>query len=927
MNRKIGILTTLLSMMSILALGQNGTIRGTVYDKEVGETLIGAAVVVEGTSKGAATDLDGAFSISVPAGTYSLKASFISYQEVIIKDVVVKPGQVTVLDFYLPSASEQLTEVVIEAKIARNTENAVMLMQKNASSVMDGISSQQIRKMGDSDAAGAIRRVTGVSVQDGKYVSVRGLGDRYSKTLLNGVEIPSLDPERNAVQMDMFPTNLIDNMLVYKTFTPDKPGDFTGGLINLVTKDFPEKFTLQFSTTLGFNDQSTFNQNFLTYQGSSTDWLGVDNGSRDVPAGALDLPQTSYDFVNSPEAQATARRFQHNPIITSQPRMDQTYAFSIGNQTKLFGKELGFLAAITYRYTSGGYENGVVGRYENPSPGLLRINYDLTRNNFSETNLWGAMLNGNLKLNSRNKIGLTFLRNQSGESQTQMLQGQFYQELPSGQPYFTQSTSWTERFITSGQLKGEHVLNWRDTKINWISSLTSSGQRQPDLNFFAYDFDDTKGGYQINSAAYQDPARFDRTMDEINSDNRMDIEIPYVGFADKTAKLMFGGRFLYKNRDFTEFQFDFIDQNGSFNGSVQDFFDYDNIVASQNDTGYYVISNRQLSNTYNGLQTVSAAYLMTDLPITEKLKFIFGVRFERTDIQVESQNPNDRKGNLVQNDFLPSFNAMYEVVKDMNIRASYNRSLARPTFREMAPFASYLFAGDYVLVGNPSLDRTVIDNLDLRWEWYPALGDFLSFSLFYKEFTNPIERKITPEAANLEVSFVNTPSATVYGFEAEARKRLNMISTEKNEFLVGANYSYIVSQTSIDRSEYQARLERDPNAKDTRPMFGQSPYIINAYFTYNNNPFDLTTTVSFNQFGERLSFVSRGGVPDVYEQPRPTLDLTVEKGLGEHFTVSLRARNLLNPDYAFTHDFQGQQYDFERFTVGRTFRISVKYLF
>jgi hypothetical protein len=282
------IVLSLIALLSLTTLwAQNGTVRGTVYDKDNGETMIGAAVTVEGVPGVAGgSDLDGAYTLSLPAGTYTLKSSYISYQDVKITEVVVVEGEVTVIDFYLPSSTEMLGEVVVEAKASRNTENAVILMQKNATAVMDGISSQTIRKMGDSDAAGAIKRVTGVSVEGGKYVTVRGLGDRYSKTLLNGAEIPSLDPEKNAVQLDLFPTNLIDNMLVYKTFTADKPADFTGGLINLTTKDFPEKFTVQASAQLGFNEQSTMNSNFLTYKGSSTDWLGYDNGARNAPANA-----------------------------------------------------------------------------------------------------------------------------------------------------------------------------------------------------------------------------------------------------------------------------------------------------------------------------------------------------------------------------------------------------------------------------------------------------------------------------------------------------------------------------------------------------------------------------------------------------------------------------------------------------------------
>lgn len=926
------IVITLLAFLSLTTLwAQKGTIRGTVYDKESGETLIGAAVkVLEVPNTVGATDLDGAYSISLEPGTYTLETTYISYKTIRTTEVIVKANEVTVVSVFLPTKTEELGEVVLEAKASRNTESAVMVMQKNAVAVMDGISSQQIRKMGDSDAAGAIKRVTGVSVEGGKYVTVRGLGDRYSKTLLNGAEIPSLDPEKNAVQLDLFPTNLIDNMLVYKTFTADKPADFTGGLINLTTKDFPEKFTVQASAQIGFNDQSTMNQNFLTYRGGSRDWLAMDDGTRSAPANAEQLPQDISGFLqNSDRNREIVKGFnpEMNTVQAPSP-LNQSYSFSVGNQTTLFGKKFGFLAAGSYRYTSSGYDNGFVGRYTATSADNFQIQRQLGDKNFNESVLWGLMFNGNLRLNSNNKIGFTFMRNQSGDKTARALSGQWdeYSTIPNNDYFYSQTLNWVERSISTFQVKGDHnIASLNHSKLDWISSYTSSSQDQPDLRFFAYDrVDDTT--YQISSQAYQDPTRFFRNMDEVNWDNRVNFETPFILWNDETAKLKVGGSFTTKTRNFQELQYDYIDYNKSFNGSIEDFVDFNNVISSFQDSGYYMTSNRQLSNTYEGIQNVIGAYATTDLPLTKKLKATLGARFESTNITVNSMNPNDAEGKIAKYDILPGVNFTYALTEKMNLRFGYSRTLARPTFRELAPFSSYLFAGDFTYVGNPNLDRTLIDNFDFRWEWYPAQGDFLAVSSFYKKFHNPIERQIQPKAANTEITFVNVPEANVYGFEFEARKLLGFISNEKHEFKAGVNATYIHARTTVDEEEYQARLVTNPNASRTRPMYGQSPYILNAYLSYQHNPSRFNANLSFNQFGERLMFVSRGAVPDVYEQPRPTIDLTLEKAIGEHFTIGVKARNLLNPDNVLSHEFNGESYDFSRFTTGRVYSIKIKYL-
>lgn len=906
-------------------LAQNGTIRGTIIDEEYnGDPMIGANVLVSGTQIGTATDLDGKFTINIAPGTYSLELSFIGYTTKTISDVVVKAGEVTVINTSLGiGEAAVLGAVEVSAKMDRNTDASVILMQRKSANTVDGISSSSIKRSGDSDAAGAVKRVTGVSVEGGKYVTVRGLGDRYSKTALNGAEIPSLDPNKNSVQLDLFPTNLIDNMLVYKTFTPDLPGSFTGGYINLATKDFPDKFILQFSTSLGYNTNATFNSNFLTYEGGATDALGFDDGSRDIPA-------IASGTANNPTLTASdAKSFNRDwNIDTKNPFLNQSYSFSIGNQKKLFGKPFGFIASVSYQKNNSFYENGKVGRYS------LLANADdfLTEKRFTETAanqdvLWGVMLNGNLKLNTNNKVGLTVMRNQSATKSARTLQGDVADiGSPESHEFYYQSTGFLERSITTGQVKGEHILpKLRNAKIDWIGSYTLSTQDQPSLRFFSYETTPEVGGgvnYAIDGAQYDVPTDFFRQMEESNADVKVNFSIPYLNWNDETAKLKVGGAYLFKDRDFNEKRFDWRPlTSGVFNGSIDDYFSDANI-----DNGNVQATNTtETRGSYTGEQTIFGAYAMTELPITKKLKTIFGARFERTDILVISDNPNVDNGTLLNNDVLPSLSFIYALNENMNVRAGYGKTLARPTFRELSPFPSFDFLGDFQLVGNPELERTLIDNIDLRWEWYPGVGDFISASVFYKNFENPIELSDNPQAANREVQFKNTPKALVLGAEFEVRKDLSFVSDRLSNFSLAANVTLIDSEVDIAQDEYDARVQINPNASKTRNLFGQSDWIANATLTYQNDTLGLTTSLSLNAWGKRLAIVSQGLLPDVYEDSRPTLDFTVSKTLSKRWTLGFKARNLLNPEFRKFHDDNGNEVDFSSYKVGRTFSVSIKY--
>lgn len=917
------LLTFICILMGASVFAQNGTIRGTVTDAQNGETLIGATVVIKGTTQGVPTDIDGKFALSVAPGTYALVVQYVSYQTKEVSGIEVKAGQVTVQNVKLGNDAKVLEAVVVTAKVERKAEVALLTMQKKSALVQDGISAQAIARTGDSNAAGAIKRVTGVSVEGGKYVYVRGLGDRYTKTTLNGADIPGLDPNRNTVQMDLFPSNMIDNMVILKTFSPDLPGNFTGGYININTKDFPDRFTFQASASLGYNDQATFNSEFLSYNGGGLDFLGLDDGNRKLPTSKENSTPNKDDF--SKDVTPT----------TKSPFLNQSYSVSVGNQVKLAGRPLGFIAALSYRKTNQYYDNGPIGNLgDKASLGRFSLNsdastisslnneYTVRSNVGTENTLWGAVFNTSYKITDKSKIGLNLMHNQSGKIQSRVLQGR-YQDLDPANEFNSIALDFLSRSLSSIQLKGDHIFGERKIKLDWITSFTVSRIDQPDLRFFSYEVEPA-GGIVVRSNAA--PQRFYRDLQQTNWDNKINLTIPFK-ISGNDSKFKTGVAYVTKNRDFSQTIFAYASSRTDYPANADGRIDFATYV---NDPDTRLDNGSQDRDSFDGTENILGAYLMVDAKLSAKFRILAGVRFESTDISVVSRDPDLRKGILLNNDILPAINLTYELRKDMNLRLAYGRTLARPVFRELAPFPSFDAFGGLVYVGNPDLQRSLIDNIDLRWELYPTPGEIITVSAFYKRIQNPIATAFSALTPNQQVTWVNQDDATLIGAEIELRKKLDFIGLK--DFTFGTNASFITSALKIEENELVQIRANDVNRvteladKGTRPLFAQSPFLINANLNYNNLNNGWSGSLNFNIFGQRMAIVSRNGVPDVYEQPRPVLDFTLGKNIGERWKITFKARNLLNPEYKFLIKFKDSESVVRNYTIGRTFSLGLRYL-
>lgn len=920
------LLTIVLQILAtILIIAQENSITGIVKNNKTQEIIPGAIIVITKTAQATSSDFNGKYSLeNIKPGNYELTCTYLSYKKV-TKSILIEENQTLTINFNLKEDAVSLTEVKIEAKTIQNTSNSMILHQKKSMSVLSGVSSQEMSMFGDNNAASSLKRVSGISVQDGKYIYVRGLGDRYTKTDVNGIEIPSLDPERNTVQMDLFPSNIIDNILVYKTFSPHLPANFTGGYVNIITKEFPTKFNFSYSSSIGYNSQANFRNDFLSYNGGKLDYFGFDDGTRSIPTSAQnDVP---FRYENDKLLNEITSSFGNNmKPVKSKSLMNQSQAFSIGNSTKLFGKKFGYFLSASFNKSYKYYSNGENGKYvlTRADAPFLQKDYSFSDEKGTENALMGILANTSLKINDDNKISLNFIMNHAGEKTARFQEGyNLYHEV-----YMqTRTMQFSERNFWATQLKGESILpSLNNLKVNWISSYSVSKQNEPDLRFFTNIFQvfEQDTVFSIDIAKQDLPARYFRDMFENSFSNKIDFE---MGIA-QNSKIAFGFSNVLKIRTFREKLFMYADNNNSFAGDINEYLSEENIgtntIASTGNFGVYISDNSQLSNSYDGVMQIYSSYIMGEFSLSSKLKSIAGVRAEKSSIFVSSLNLSNPEGNENNLDFLPAISFTYNSSTKTNIKVAYSKTLARPSFRELAPYASFEFAGDFIFVGNENLQETKIDNLDLRWEFYPGYGQVISLGYFHKRFINPIERTFNPEASNNELTLENAETANVDGFEAEIKLKAGKNGFLNNIFW-GGNFTYVNSIVAISENELAAIRATNPLQGPNREMYGQAPYIVNAFLMFNNKKTGTQANFSYNISGDKLAIVVKGGTPNIYEKARNQANFNLFQKTGKKTTIKLSVSNIFNAGYTKTYTYKKVEYIHSSYSLGRTFSFGVKY--
>ncbi|MCB0396129.1 MAG: outer membrane beta-barrel protein [Flavobacteriales bacterium] len=933
---KISRIVVFLLLTTLVSRAQDAILSGNVKDGDNGQPIPGASVIVAGTTIGTATDFDGNFRLPIPkSGKVKIVCQYITHNPD-TQEVTLQPGKTINLNFSLHVQVFTIAEgITIEARVNQKSENAARTAEKKSATVVTVMAAEQIAKGGDGDAASAVKRMPGATVEGGKYVYVRGLSDRYSKTTLNSAEIPGLDPNRNSVQMDLFPTNLIEKISAVKSFSPDLPGNFTGGLVNIDTKEYPNSLMMQLSTSLSYNTQSNLRNDFLSPGKGSKDWLGMDDGSRDIPAAVDGKVIPGYGADNQ-KLETLTKAFNKN-VSPQQTNsfLNQGYSFSFGNRDSLFKRPLGYMAGVTYSHSFTGYDNGFTGRYNQTGPvsEVNNLNPDLIfkDSKMEEDVLWGGLINVSYNLAKNHDISATVLHNQNGTNIARYQEGEIPKDAV-GLYQQTRAMGYKERSLDTKQLKGKHTLPFlHDLEVSWLASLTTSAQREPDLRFMTNDYELVNSGsenpdtlYGLSPSIYGPPSRYFRDMKETNNDYKVNFQLPLETKSGHPAIIKWGASQVVKDRTFREQRYDFRNTNMVYTGNMTEYFSDANMDLSST-SHVYVVDGYQERNQYDADETVRAAYTMADISL-ERLRIITGVRFEHDKIYVASHKASLEKGFLNNKDFLPAINTTYYIKKDTtNLRFAYSRTLARPIFRELAPFASFNFVGDYVEVGNPNLQRALIDNVDLKWETYPRTGEVISIGVFGKRFQKPIERTFNITANNPELTYRNVKEGRAYGAEFEYRRNLSAFHRSLEHFSLGTNVTLIYSRVAIDAKELADIRELDPEHPSKRVMFGQSPYVVNASLGYQNDSLGMSANLNFNVSGERMVVVIDGGDPDVFEQPTPQLDFNIRKDIGKKLAVSLNMKNILNPEFRQTQTFKGNDYVFQSYKKGMSIGLSVRY--
>lgn len=928
-------------MGSVVLHAQKGKVSGTVIDGEFIEPMAFANILVKGTTTGTTSDFDGKYELELEPGNYTLVFSFVGYTTQEISEIEVKPGEITTIDVTLNTNS--LDTVVISTTVKRNTESAVLNLQKKSVVVLDGLSAQAIKSTGAGDLANAVKSVPGVSIEGGKYVYVRGLGDRYTKSILNGIDIPGLDPDRNTIQMDLFPTNILDNVIVLKSASAEYPADFTGGIVDIVTKDFPTSAEYTISMGASYNPDMHFNDNYLTSEGSDTDFFGFDDGMRDLPIHRYQqIPGTFEDKLL---LRSLTNRFSKELLAKKEASgMNYDFGFTLGNQYDIGDNKLGYQASFSYKNSTTFYEKrndgGYVKDFEDSSENGL--NAVLLSNGSEGIN--NVILNGMIGAaykTDRSKFKVNFLHIQNGESTAGYFNQTISQDEVGGglEPLTKNSITYTERSITNLLLTGKHRLSDDENAFNFEWKLSPTFSKVMDKNHRITPLQQADNGDSfISPSATTYPIQLWRNLLEESWAGKFDFDKTIEIFG-RPAKIKFGGAYTYKFRDFSVDDYTFnIQGDDSYiaDGNIDNLLASENLWSPNSDNGTYLVYGDQFNpnDAYEGEQSIAATYVSAEFNLSESFKTVLGLRSEMFKSFYTGQNSQtvfDRENILDELDLFPSANLIYSINDNSNIRTSYSRTTARPSFKEASvaqifdPITSRLF------IGNLDINPTYINNFDLRYEYFGESGQMYAISGFYKDFKDPIEQSFFLEAPT-QLTVDNLGNAKVYGIEFEIRQRLGFITEGLRDLKVNANVSFIASDLTMSDDEYESRqfAARDGETIDReRDLQGQAPYLVNVGLDYNNSDIGLQTGLFFNVQGETLEVVGIGLVPDVYTKPFNSLNFTLNKSFGEkrNSSIDFKVSNILNSErqsdfvsYRTTDKLYSLRQPGVEFSLGYTFK-------
>jgi len=914
---------------------------GVVTDSVTDEPIPDVAVDVLGTEHAAVTNAAGQYRLVLPPGKHNIRYWTDTHNAIRARGVVVWANAVRQVDVHLDRAIDQPPEeFVIEAPPPTSSMDAVTLDRKKATAVGDAVSRAEISKSADRDAAQAAKRVVGATVVGSRFVYVRGLGERYTNAQLNGAPLPSPEPDRAAVPLDLFPTGVLERLTIVKTFTPDAPGDFAGGSVRVTTRRVPGEFVFDSSVSLGFNTNTTFRDR-LSYRGSNTDWLGFDSGLRAFPP---DLP-TDYRMAprgERPDGTAIERDPELDPLHQQHGREvnsymsatrsftypDQGLSLVVGDGWKLGRKhKFGYITSLNYRRAYKiRHETRREYDYNPTAEGGLSIDNDLEVETGSEDVNWGAFASVMYEYDDRHRLNLIGFHSQVADNNTYNFDG--YWRYNDSTLHNTR-LEFVSRALNVIQLQGEDIFEELDDgQLNWSLSYSIASRSEPDTRDVVYLLN-AQYPVRENGGVTETPAwvfvdgsesgrHFFSEQDEESKAIGIDWTQPMVkGTAPTSLKL--GTLLTFRAREFQARRMALNVQRGQLSdpalacaGEDWDPSCPDQLFLRRNiGPLLYLAENTRPEDSYAADLNVYSAYLMSDAHVTRDLRLITGGRIEVTRQTLEPTDPlhldvEIQGADLRSTDLLPAVNLVYSATDKSKLRFALTRTIARPQLRELAPFAYSDFFGGRQTSGNPDLTLTHITNADLRFEYFPRLSEVLAFSIFYKFFVDAIEPVVGASGDSGQVTFQNAPDANLIGLELEARVGLRHLAAALHQFAVVSNLTLARSRIQVEQTDidYMTNL--------SRPMVNQAPYVYNLAFDYDNEDLGLQSRLSYNLTGPQLVRVGAHDLDDSWVHPTHALDFKLSKSLGDHFKLGFKATNLLNTVHIQTNGRVRHAWNLER---------------
>src|SRR5687768_384760 len=903
----------LLAPALLFAQSPTGRIVGRILDAS-GNGVADAGIQVVGTTLGGNSGVGGRYALpNVPAGTVTLQVRLLGYQPKTVTGLVLSEASTLEQDIVLIPATVTLDATVVTADAERGSVNAALDAQRRAAGIVSAITAQQIQQSPDGDAAQAVQRVSGVTVQDGKYVFVRGLGERYTTTALNGARLPSPEPERKVVPLDLFPSSLLQTITTSKTFTPDLPGDFAGAQVDIRTREFPARRSMSYSASIGYNAAAT-GKDMLAAPRSGAEWMGFGGQERRLPTGlgtAGDLSGISRTQMNehlrSLRGVWSAREAAGTP--------NSSFGLAVGGEDPLLGHDIGYVASVSYAFAQE------VRADETRATAILgddagAMPYNIFTGSTGRTSvLWGGILNVSTWLGAHTKVTLDNTYSRTADNEAHSDEG-FFEEL--GFDVRRTTLKYVERSVRSHRLRAQHVTGERHS-LDWSLTTAAVTRDEPDRSDLVYgrETDVATGDLLPWAWISCKPESARRNFGELR-ENTVGADLAYglkIGRPENAVSIKVGGAHRMTERDADSRFYNILGaalSRSQREGSPEEIFDG---RYAQGDDESLILTSSTAGGAYAADENVAAGFGMVDLPLGHRLRIIVGARVERWTLGLDARPViGEFFSNGFRNtDVLPSLTLNVAATGSQSIRLSASRTVSRPEYRELAPITYREALGDQETFGNPQLRRALIENYDARWEWYPAYGEVVSVALFAKRFTDPIERIDVASTGKSQLSFANAAGGDSYGIELEVRKGLTILSPVLAPFTLFANATLMQSEIRAGTDTLSALTNPD------RPMLGQAPYVLNTGLGWSRGR--ASATALYNVVGKRVAAAGVGGLPDTYEMPRKVLDLSMSVPVRGAISVKLDAKNLLDAP----HLVRQGDVTRERYTTGRVLALGVSW--